>query len=300
MTRGVKIGLSNVVYAKLIEDPEPGQGIAVYDTPKPVRGAITANINPNSSTETLFADNGPYDTATTIGQITLELNLADIPLDIQADWLGATMSGGVLINKADDVPPWIALGFKSLKSNGKYRYVWLAKGKFSLPEDNNETRTESIAFQTPTIQGSFVKRDCDDEWRRMIDEDHLDYIPSMGQGWFNSPYGGSADTTPPQVSAVVPADGATGVALNATVRWTFDEPLALSTVTKGNFLLFATNTGVPVQGSLTINSARTEVTLTPSGNLESSTDYTALVTEGVKDVAGNEMVTAHVTTFTTQ
>lgn len=296
---GVKIGLNNLVYAKLISDPEPGQGNAVYDTVKPIRGAIQANINPNSSTETLFADNGPFDTASTTGQITLELNVADIPLEVQADLLGATITGGVLINKAEDIPPWVAVGFKSLKSNGKYRYVWLAKGKFSIPEDNNESKTDSISFQTPTIQGSFVKRDCDDEWRRMIDEDHIDYIPTMGANWFNNPYGGSADTTPPSVSGVVPADGATGVSVSASVVWTFSEALALSTVTKGNFLVFKTSDGTPVNGALTINSARTIVTFTPASNLSASTDYTAVVSPDVKDVAGNELGTAYITSFTT-
>jgi len=113
--------------------------------------------------ETLFAEDGPYETATTKGQITLEINVADLPLDVQAAWLGHSKEGGVLKRCASDIPPWLAIGFRSLKSNGKYRYTWLNKGKFSLPEQANETRGDSVNFQTPTIQGSFVKRDCDDE-----------------------------------------------------------------------------------------------------------------------------------------
>ena len=191
MGKGVLIGLRNLVYAKMLTDPPYGQGQASYEKPKLIAGAISANINPNASTETLFADDGPFETATTIGQIEVELNVADLPLEVQAELLGHTYQNGVLIRKAGDVPPWVAIGFKSLKSNGKFRYTWLAKGKFSIPEQNNQTKGDSVEFQTPTITGSFVKRECDDEWERHIDEDDENFTPEMAANWFNDPYGTS-------------------------------------------------------------------------------------------------------------
>lgn len=188
MAKGVAIGLRQLTVALLKTDPLEGK--ATYDPPKRIPGAITANINPNASNETLFADDGPYETATTIGGIDLELNVADLDLETQALLLGHTIdSNGVLIRKAGDTPPWLAVGFKSLKSNGSYRYTWLAKGKFGLQEQNNETKGDSITFNTPTINGSFVKRECDDEWERHIDEDSTNYTPEQGANWFNNPYG---------------------------------------------------------------------------------------------------------------
>ena len=107
MSKGVAIGLRNLVYAKLLTDPAPG-GTATYDAVKPIAGAISANINPNASNETLFADDGPYETATTIGQIALELNVADLPLEVQAELFGHTLTAtGVLIRKSGDTPPWV-------------------------------------------------------------------------------------------------------------------------------------------------------------------------------------------------
>lgn len=189
MSKGTIIGLSNLVYAKLITDPPYGQGQATYEEPKLIAGAISVNINANTSSETLFADDGPYETATTIGQIEVELNVADLPLDVQAELLGHTYENGVLIRKGGDVPPWVAIGFKSLKSNGKYRYTWLAKGRFGIPEQSNQTKGDAVEFQTPTITGSFVKRECDDEWERHIDEDDENFTPDMASNWFNNPYG---------------------------------------------------------------------------------------------------------------
>jgi phi13 family phage major tail protein len=188
MNKGVIIGMENLVFAKLLTDPDSGS--ATYDAVKKFAGSISAKVNPNSSMETLFADNGAYDTATTTGQVSLEINIADLPLDTQAEIFGHTLTAeGIMIRKSSDVPPWLAVGFKSLKSNGKYRYTWLAKGKFGLPEQSNETKGDSVSFQTPTVTGSFVKRECDDEWERHIDEDTAGYTAAQGTNWFNNPYG---------------------------------------------------------------------------------------------------------------
>lgn len=188
MGKGVQIGLTNVVVAELLTDDIGST--ATYETPVRIPGAMTANVNPNTSSETLFADDGPYETATTIGGITLSLNVADLDLETQAKLFGHTMTAeGVLIRKSSDTPPWVAVGFKSLKSNGKYRYTWLAKGKFGLPEQTNESKGDSVSFQTPTTEGSFVKRETDDEWERHIDEDTANFTAAQATNWFNNPYG---------------------------------------------------------------------------------------------------------------
>lgn len=164
------IGLRDVHYALLTTD-DPKSGKATYETPVHVVGAISANINPNTSSATLFADDGPYDTSATMGNIELELNMADIPDDVQAIWLGHTYANGMLVKKSTDTPPWVAIGYRSLKSNGAYRYVWLVKGKFAALEEEYGTKGDSVEYKTPTIKGSFVKRDCDDVWELKADSD---------------------------------------------------------------------------------------------------------------------------------
>lgn len=179
------IGLRDVYYAELLTDP--ASGTPTYDTSVRIVGAMSANVNPNTSTDTLFADDGPFDTATTMGDIELELNMADIPLETQAFLLGHTFASGLLIRRSSDSPPWVAIAYKTLKSNGAYRYYWLAKGKFAIPEEAYETRGDSISFQTPTITGAFVKRDSDDEWQRTADEDDTGFAPNWSTDWFDDP-----------------------------------------------------------------------------------------------------------------
>ncbi|MNM08204.1 hypothetical protein D3C81_182700 [compost metagenome] len=299
MANGVPIGLRDVVYAKLVTDPAFGTGLATYETPKKIPGAITASINPNASTETLFADDGPYETASTIGNIGLELNVADLPIEVQADLLGHTLAGGVLIRKSSDIPPWIAVGFRSLKSNGSYRYTWLAKGKFSLPEQANQTKADSINWNTATISGSFVKRECDDEWERHIDQDHPDYVPTMGTNWLTNPYGtGSGDATAPTLVTSVPATGATAVAVGTTIALTFSKSMAISTLNTGNISLYNDVTGNGVAITLTVNADRTVVTASPTANLTAATKFRVVLSAGLKDTAGNSFG-AKTLTFTT-
>jgi phi13 family phage major tail protein len=179
------IGLKDVYYAKLISDPVGG--VPTYQPPVKIKGAMSANMDPNTSSETLFSDDGPSQTAATLGKINLELNVEDLSLPIQADILGHTYQNGVLKRKASDVPPWIAIGYRTLKANGAYRYMWLAKGKFAIPKEEYETKGDSISFKTPTITGSFVKRDSDEEWERSADEDDPGFIPSYVDTWFLDP-----------------------------------------------------------------------------------------------------------------
>jgi len=180
---GVRVGLSHVYYATLISDASGGVS---YNTPVRLTGAISANIDPNSVIETLFADDGPLEVASQLGNIELELVLADIPLSHRATLLGHTLVAGIEDAYSTDTPPWIALGFKALKSNGSYRYAWLVKGKFREPVLNHETRDDSVNFQTPTIVGHFAKRDFDNKWMRSADEDADGYQAETGADWFTT------------------------------------------------------------------------------------------------------------------
>ena len=200
-----RIGCDHLVYALMTTEDGP-TAAPVYGEVKSAPGVISVNINPNSSQETLFADDGPYDTATTLGKIDVEINKAELTTENKADLLGhAVDTNGGVVYADSDVPPWVAIGFRTLKSNGKYRYVWLYKGKFTDPEDNNETKGDSINFQTDTIKGQFVKLSNIVKiggkekrlWKYEIDADNADADADTISAWFNN-------VTLPSVDAVGP------------------------------------------------------------------------------------------------
>ena len=107
--------------------------------------------------------------------------------------------------------------------------------------------------------------------------------------------GATTDMTAPTVTSTNPASAATAVALNQKVAATFSKVMDSSTITTTTFTL---NQGTTtVLG--TVSYAGTTATFTPTANLAASTLYTATITTGAKDLAGNALASSFVWTFTT-
>jgi hypothetical protein len=105
--------------------------------------------------------------------------------------------------------------------------------------------------------------------------------------------GAAADTTNPTVTLTVPANSATGVRINTTIAATFSEAMDPATITTANF------TVAGVTGTVTYNTITKIATFTPASNLAAGTLFTATITTGVKDLAGNALAVNKVWTFTT-
>jgi hypothetical protein len=103
------------------------------------------------------------------------------------------------------------------------------------------------------------------------------------------------DIIPPTVILTDPLNAATGIAVDKLVTATFSEAMDPLTISSSNFTLKIGTTAVA--GSVAyLNSV---ATFTPSVKLLFNTIYTATITTGVKDVAGNSMLLDYVWSFTT-
>jgi hypothetical protein len=96
----------------------------------------------------------------------------------------------------------------------------------------------------------------------------------------------AADITPPQVVGKVPASGATNVAVGTTVTATFDESVV--GVNSSTFKLTASG-GAAITASVSYDSASKTATLVPGSVLLADTTYTAQLTNGIADNAGNAL-----------
>ncbi len=108
--------------------------------------------------------------------------------------------------------------------------------------------------------------------------------------------GAAPDTTPPTVIAVSPGIGATDVPVTSTLTATFSEAMNASTINTSTFTLMDGDSN-PVSGTVTY--AGTTATFTPSSNLATGITYTATITTGVGDLAGNAMAENYTWSFTT-
>lgn len=290
-----RIGVDSVYYARLTSDTFGGT--PTYQTPVALPGVSEMNINPNSSSTTLFLDDGPSDTAITIGEGEVAFMVGELAIAERATLLGHTVVGGVLQKDARDVPPFVAIGFKSLKSDGSYRYYWFTKVKFREPEMNHSTRGETIDFQLDSMTGALIKRQSDSIWQYAADEGQANVPQSTLDDWFTSVPGSSPDVTAPTVQTIVPADDATGIAVGTTIVVTFSEAMDKNTLIPSNFILQAAETDINY--TLTYDTAGVEVTLTPDANLAAATEHNVIVTTAVQDLSGNNLANNFASSFTT-
>ena len=107
--------------------------------------------------------------------------------------------------------------------------------------------------------------------------------------------GVAPDTNPPTVSSTVPANAATGVAISGNIAATFSEAMAPLTISTVTFTLHQGST--VVTGA--VSYAGVTATFNPNSDLAPSTNYTATITTGAKDLAGNALTTVYTWNFTT-
>jgi Ice-binding-like/Bacterial Ig-like domain len=100
----------------------------------------------------------------------------------------------------------------------------------------------------------------------------------------------------PAVIATVPANGATGVPVAQVITATFNEVMSATTINTSTFTVTGPG-ATPVSGTVTYSG--TTATFTQAALLAGSTLYTATITTGAKDPAGNSLVSNFVWTFTT-
>ena len=184
------IGLDKLYYAKITEDKD---GNETYASPVQLAKAISADLSVELAEATLYADDGAAEIVKEFKSGTLSLGVDDLGGTVASDLTGSTIdSNGVVISAAEDGGDPVAIGFRAKKSNGKYRYFWLYRVKFGTPATALATKGDSITFNTPTIEGTIMRRNKVDTkgkhpWKAEVtDGDVLD--PDVITNWYKQVY----------------------------------------------------------------------------------------------------------------
>lgn len=167
-----QIGLKDVVIAPLTKDEEGESGLT-YGTLQNVAGAIDVEIAPdNSDPDIQYFDDIEGDVVYPDPSIKLTMELADLPISIQKMILGHQVtSDGKLVRKAGDTPGYFALGFRSIKTNGLYRYVWMLKGRAAPISETYHTKEgTTLTRQSAKVEWTFIKRTHDDAYQVVADQ----------------------------------------------------------------------------------------------------------------------------------
>ena len=108
------------------------------------------------------------------------------------------------------------------------------------------------------------------------------------------------DTTPPTVLSSLPADTNINERVDRYIDVTFNEDMDPGTIIGANFSLTYNAGGTTVTGTVSYQGLAQTLRFIPSSVLPSFTEFTATVTTGVTDVAGNALETDFVFTFYTE
>lgn len=278
------IGLDEVHVALVTLDDSTGY---TAGTPEDFAPAIEASAEPTASQSTQYADNKPFDVFTSEGETKITLTTTNIPIATLAKYLGKSFdvaSGRMFDNGGGATPPDAALSFRSMKSNGKYRYFQYLKGKFSVPKDEamttgekKEPKPSQIIFTAISTVYKWNLGTVTDSVKRIVgDEDSTNFSAT---GWFSQVQVPSVVAPSAlALSTSNPADGASGVAVTKAPALTFNNALNGTT----GIALF-TVAGAVVSGSAVLDATSKIATFTPAANLTSgSAGY--LMTYAVQDI----------------
>lgn len=133
---------------------------------------------------------------------------------------------------------------------------------------------------------------------------HYFNVPVMDEAGFQSFYprvevitANPPDLTPPTVTSVVPAEGATNVPVNTQITINFSEIMNRQTLTTSTIKVFQGTT--QIAGTVDANILGQTATFIPSSPLNGGSTITVTVTTGVTDRAGNAMAAPKEWTFQT-
>ena len=189
------VGLKNMVIAPLTVDTEE---TLTYGDLQLVAGAIEASIAPqNTDPDIQYADDIEFDVLYPDPELTFTTKMADIPLAIQEQIFGNKIDdNGVLIRSSTDKPPYFAVGFKSEKSNHKFRYVWLYKVRAKPVTENYSTKEGTkVTRQTGEIEWTAIKRTHDGQYQAVADEGENGFTAANAAAFLQSVY--TPTFTPP-------------------------------------------------------------------------------------------------------
>ena len=182
------VGFKNMVIAPLTKDDDTG---TTYGDLQKVAGAIEASITPeNNDPDIQYYDDIEGDVLYPDPELAFKTKLADLPLTIQEMILNNTIDdNGVLVRSASDKPPYFAVGFKSEKSSGAFRYVWLYKVRAKPVTETYQTKEgDTVTRQTGSVEFTAIKRTHDGRYQAVADEGENSFTAEKAATFLDTVY----------------------------------------------------------------------------------------------------------------
>ena len=180
-----KIGLQNFLCGILTEADD---GTATYgEAIKPAK-AVSCTVDITNNDVKLYADDGLAESDTSFQSGTVTMTIDDEDIEIMATLLGHEVDDGAIIRNSMDAAPYVGLGriiTKMVSGNYKYKVEFLNKVKFSEPNQEDNTKGESVEFGTTEIEGTIATL-ADGTWSDAKVFDSMDDAKTYLSGKFTA------------------------------------------------------------------------------------------------------------------
>jgi phi13 family phage major tail protein len=292
-TQQLRIGASGFVYAVLTESSDVSGGTPTYGTVTSCPNIKTIDFDPASSLFTGFYDDGPKFAADTVGVMKLTATFADLSPDNEAVLLGHTYTGGAIQKKATDQSPYVAIGWKTLRTGTNsgaliYDYFWLYKAKARKPQVSAQTKADSISPSEVQLEFNAVSLISQSGlYQSKVRTDDTAAAAGTISGFFSAVYLPGADMTALTVTAAEGTAGDAGKILFTFAKGSGSsfsmESTSITTTSCACYVL-----GALKAGTFSVGSAGTTVVVkfTPTVAFGGSDIGTVVVTAGAKDTNG--------------
>jgi phi13 family phage major tail protein len=287
------VGLDDLYIAEVTD----GSSSYSAESPEYFAPAAEASISPAFNREVQYADDRPFDVVQSEGESEIQLTVTALPPEMLAQVLGETFdsgSGRVFDTADPSSAPEYALGFRSKKSDGTYRYYWFLKGRFSKPSEEFATQGETPDIKQTQIVYTAIKTeyefDLDGSNRAGVKRVYGDSGATNfdATGWFTEVQTPSVTSySALALDSSTPADSATDVSVSADITLTFNNAVVSGAI---NNISLLDDSQDPVATTNSLSTNRLVITVDPDANLSASTTYT-LVIAGVTDIYGQTLST---------
>jgi len=294
---GEFIGVEDVYIAEVQQDDADGYAA---DTPEYLAPAADITGSPAINSATQYYDNKPRVTYVSEGPTEHKIVVQGLSAEMMARLTGKYYNdaNGRVYDTGEPNPPDFALMFKFNKGADGYRYYSFLKGTFAggaeqatTKKDSIEPKTYELTYTAVTTIHKFTVNGEQKSMKRVFgDTADAAFDPT---GWYTQVQTPDIASAPAAValSSIVPADDATGVALDAEPQLTFNNAIDEESIQ------IIDENGALVETTKTWNAARKVLTISHTADFTADTIYRVIVS-GVTDVYGQELAAA-VKEFTT-
>lgn len=143
-------GCDNLVYALVTKDTADEYTTGEVKDLAGVKSVATAR---EQTAETVYADNIAALAVNSAITTTRTFEVMNIGLDVVAEITGQyyEANSGMIVNKSNAVPPYIAVGYRVTDTDGANSVVWAYKCKAQTPAENSSTIDAGTESQGQTL-----------------------------------------------------------------------------------------------------------------------------------------------------